>query len=252
MTIKNGISVAALGAVLGLGFAAAAGAQTIQTTLTGTLTADNQFSVYLSSSANTLGTLVASGGEWQTTFTFTTPLTARVEYLQVIATNWTTDNGLWSTAGTRNGSGSNPDGFIGAFSINIGGTSYKFANNTTSLLTDTTDWQADPAPIPQTTQWPITALPAWSAPTGTPQAYAYNGGGVWGPDLGGAEPGIPSNAQWIWSNPDNLDYAEFSTTITDSPAAPEVSTWTMPVSGFGALGFAALRRSKRAPASILG
>ena len=44
------------------------------TSLTGHLTADNDFSVYISNSAAQLGTLVYSGTDWTTAETFTTAL----------------------------------------------------------------------------------------------------------------------------------------------------------------------------------
>src|SRR5271165_6685189 len=137
--MKRCVSVAAVSAVLGLAYAAPSGAATLDLNLT----VDNQFAVYLSSSDSVLGTFVGSGDAWQTTYSFSDPLGAGRQYIHVIATNWTTDNGLWGSPGTPNGTGGNPDGFIGTFSIS--GQGYTFANGLTTLSTDTTDWRADPA-----------------------------------------------------------------------------------------------------------
>src|SRR5271166_2740773 len=128
--MKRCVSVAAVSAVLGLVYAASAGA----TTLDLNLTVDNQFAVYLSSSDSVLGTFVGSGNAWQTTYSFSDPLGPGRQYIHVVATNWTTDNGLWSSPGTPNGTGGNPDGFIGTFSIS--GNGYTFANGSTTIDRD--------------------------------------------------------------------------------------------------------------------
>ena len=232
--MKRCVSVAAVSAVLGLVYAASAGA----TTLDLNLTVDNQFAVYLSSSDSVLGTFVGSGNAWQTTYSFSDPLGAGRQYIHVIATNWTTDNGLWGSPGTPNGTGGNPDGFIGTFSIL--GNGYKFANGLTTLSTDTTDWRADPATPADPPPWAPTAVPAWTAPTDAPQSYGVNGVGPWG-----GRGSISSGAEWIWSSPDNLNYAEFSTTISSS--VPESSTWAMLLCGFAGLGFAGYRARKAVP-----
>lgn len=48
------------------------------TTLNSTLNVDNTFRLYLSTSNNTLGTLVGSGNDWPTTYSFSSALTAGV------------------------------------------------------------------------------------------------------------------------------------------------------------------------------
>ena len=187
--MKRSVSVAAVSAVLGLMCAASAGAATLDMSLT----VDNQFAVYLSSSDSALGSLVGVGNAWQTTYAFSDPLGPGRQYIHVIATNWTTDNGLWGSPGTPNGTGGNPDGFIGTFSIS--GNGYKFANGLTTLSTDTTDWRADPATPAGAPPWAPTAVPAWTAPIDAPQSYGVNGVGPWG-----SRGSISSGAEWIWSS----------------------------------------------------
>ena len=192
------------------------------------LTADNQFAVYLSTSDATLGTPLGGGADWQTTVSLSTTLAAGSNYyIHVIGTNWTSANGFsFGPPGDKN----NPDAFIGSFSISGGG--FKFANGSTSLVTDTTNWKAIAA----------TDNISWTAPTTAPQAFALNGGGIWG-SVHGPEIGISPNAQWIWSVPDNGLYADFSAQIS---AVPEASTWAMMILGFVGVGFMAYRRKRSA------
>ena len=223
--MRRYVTAAAVSAVFGFGCAASAGAATLQLNLT----ADNQFAVYVSSSDSVVGTFVGSGNQWGTTYSFSDPLSGPApQYIHVIAVNWTSNNGLWGSPGTLNGTGANPDGFIGSFSIS--GSGYKFADGSTTLSTDTTDWRASPAGSS-----PYSTIPGWTGATGTPQSYGLNGAGPWG-----TRPSISSGAEWIWSNPDNGNYSEFSTTISSS--VPEASTWAMLLSGFAALGFVGYRK----------
>jgi hypothetical protein len=236
--MREYVAATAVSVVLGFGCLGSAGAATLELNLTG----DNQFAVYVSSSDGVLGTLVGSGYHWETTYSFSYPLEGPgPQYIHVIAVNWTSDNGLWRSPGTLNGTGNNPDGFIGSFSIS--GSGYKFANGSTTLWTGTTDWRASPAG-----STPYSTIPAWTGATGTPQSYGLNGVGPWG-----TRPSIASGAEWIWSNSDNGNYAEFSTTIFDPIAVPEASTWGMLLIGFAALGFTAIRQSRKGPpATIVG
>ena len=212
-------------------------------TLNLNLTADNQFAVYLSTSDAAEGTKIGSGAVWATTSSFSDTLSGSGPfYIHVIAVNATSDNGLWSSPGSLNGQGDNPAGFIGSFSIS--GSGYTFANGSTTLSTDTTDWRASEAGDATTTPAYAT-IPGWTGATGAPQSYGDNGAGPWG-----TVSSVSGSAKWIWSNPDNGDYAEFSTTIT---GAPESSTWVMLLSGSAALGFVAYRRpGTKRPMSIVG
>jgi MSHA biogenesis protein MshQ len=119
------------------GLALAIGAASASaSTLNLNLTADNAFTVYLSTNDAVLGTQIGLGKDWPTTYSFSTTLTPGSNYyIHVIGTNWTSANGF--PFGPP-GDPSNPDAFIGSFNISGGG--FKFANGLTSLSTDTTHW----------------------------------------------------------------------------------------------------------------
>src|SRR4051812_499590 len=72
-------------------------------TLTGTLTADNAFPLYISSSDSALGTAVpaANGTNWRTPVTFTTDLGAGTTwYLHIVAQNYASDSDHTTTSGS--------------------------------------------------------------------------------------------------------------------------------------------------------
>jgi hypothetical protein len=189
-------------------------------TLNLTLAVDNAYSVYLSTSDAVLGSLIGSGSDWKSPDGFFTPLSANTTYfIHVIGTN----------VGTP-GDG-NPDAFIGSFNIIGGG--YTFSNGGTSLLTDTSHWRAIEASDNTT----------WTTPISAPQSFAANGGGIWNSARPGPEPGIDALAQWIWSNPDNGQFADFSTTITATTPLPAA----LPLFGTGlaVIGLLVRRRRKR-------
>jgi MSHA biogenesis protein MshQ len=230
---------------LGLASVAPAGAAT----LTMNLSVDNQYAVYVSSSDSTLGTFVGFSNAWGAVTPWTVTLSGPVEFVHVIAVNWTSGNGLWDAPGTANGQGANPDGFIATLSI--AGSGYQFSNNSTTLSTNTTNWTASAvglpyattADIPRSLSQAAASSPTWSGASGAPQSYGLNGVGPWG-TLSAMSPG----AQWIWSNPDNTEYAEFSTEIHSD--VPEASTWTMLMAGFGALALGSLWSNKRRPRAL--
>ncbi|MBC9878334.1 PEPxxWA-CTERM sorting domain-containing protein [Bradyrhizobium sp. INPA01-394B] len=191
-------------------------------TLTGNLTADNQFSVYISSSDSTLGTQIGSGNDWQHTYSISTNLTSGTYYLHIVGDNF--------GGPATSMAGGNPDAFIGQFSLTG---NFVFANGTQSLLTNTTNWRAMDA----------TGGPGnWhSAPAGTPISYGTNDTTtIWTNVSGGFRPGIAGPAQWIWSSPDQTGETYLSTTIS---AVPEPSTWAMMILGFLGVGFLAYRKS---------
>lgn len=204
--------------------------------LTGNLTADNQFSVYISSDDSVLGNLIGQGNDWHTTYSLTsTSLTAGTYYLHVIGHNfYGPSTGL---------AGGNPDALIGQFTLSG---NYLFANGSTTLLTNTTDWRAADA------VYNGVQPASWFAPTNSAISYSTNAGpNIWTNNSGGAaRPGIASNAEWIWSSPDTTGEAYFSTTITAVPAAvgavPEASTWAMMMVGFFGVGVLAYRRRSAA------
>ena len=143
------------------------------TTLSGTLTADNAFNAYLSASASTLGTLIATGSDWGKSFSFTNlPLAAGQSYfLNIEAYN-------------AGGGGVNPGAFIGTFTLSD--TGFHFANGTLKLETGGTGWTGGfnaSGSVPN----------AWSQPTGSVVALGPNGSSPWH-----TRPGIDAGAQWIW------------------------------------------------------
>jgi hypothetical protein len=142
------------------------------TTLTGNLTADNAFFAYISTSNSTLGTLVASGNDWGTTFSIDpTTLTPGVTYyLHIEAINY-----------------GGPGAVLGEFSLSD--SDFYFANGSQTLLTDTTDWSGgfnDDNSDPNSSQ-------PWVTPTGAVTSFGENGVGPWG-----TRPGISGSADWIW------------------------------------------------------
>jgi hypothetical protein len=202
-------------------------------TLTGNLTADNQFDAYISTSNSTLGTLVASGTNWQQSYSFSTTLTAGTTYyLHVVA---------WNDPLITPATGGNPDAFIGSFSLT--GSGFTFADGGASLDTDTTDWQADVVSSPA---YPMTSG-SWVAPGDAPTSFATNGNGIWGTVNGGPVAGISSNADFIWGD-QIADTGEsfFSTKITAS-AVPEPAGWALMLVGLGGIG-GFLRRRHAIPA----
>jgi hypothetical protein len=133
----------------------------------GNMTVDNGFNVYISQTNSTAGTLIGSGGDWQTTYNISSQLTPGVtNYLHVEAADW----GYIA-------------GFIGAFQLN--NPNFRFQNGTQTLLTNTTDWAVYTNGFNNT-------------PGIVTVANGANGVGPWG-----FRPGIDSNAAWIWTNNGN-------------------------------------------------
>ncbi len=157
--------------------------------LTSSMTVDNGFSLYISSSANTLGTLILSGGNWAVDYTTPYSLTANgTYYLHIDANN---------TGG--------PGGFLGQF--NLSGTGATFSNGGTQLLTDTTNWQ-----VSQTTF-------SSYAPY-TPTSWGANGVSPWG-----AISGISTSSLWIWDSNSSymatdLYFSSSFTVAVPEPALP--------------------------------
>ena len=174
------------------------------TSISGALTADNAFYAYISTNDAVLGTLVAEGNNWGSTFTFSNYILTpgQTYYLQVEAINYGSVGAL-----------------IGEF--HLSDTGFQFANGSQTILTDATDWLAtynDANSNPNAQQ-------PWVTPTGSVYSVGTNGVGPWG-----ARPGINGNADWIDATVMGLSdcqdcTVDFSTPITsDSSAAPEPGT----------------------------
>ena len=227
MKLRTAVATIALG-LTGIGGAHAA-------SLTYTFSADNAYSVYISSNDSMLGTPVSStlgGGasQWNDPGPTTTiTLNGPVEYLQVIVYNYTSSNGLWTTPETGP-TGNNPVGLIGTLSITGG----VFPNGATSISTDTVNWLSAQIKVPTPDN---VALVNWVPPDSAPQSYGTNGISPWN-TLGN---GISPSAEWIWSSadPNNYEYADFSIEITSTPLP---AAWSMMLIGLAALGFVGYRK----------
>ena len=209
-------------------------------TLSGSLTVDNFFFAYVSTSDSTLGTLVASGADWPTTVSLSQALTPGVtNYLHIEAIN------EWG-----------PAMFVGQFSLD--NTLFMFANGTQSLLTDTPHWSA----IFNNTNNSATEQ-TWVMPTGGGvTSFGPNDGSVSTP--WGLFSDIDSSAQFIWSNALLADpngacgsddihgcTVDFSTpiTLTTPSAVPLPGALPLFASGLVGLGLLGWRRQRRAVAA---
>lgn len=149
-------------------------------TLSASLTADNLFEAYISTSPTLAGVNFLSGGSWSTTFNGSTLINgAGTYYLHIIAV----DQG-------------GPRMMIGEFSLDsIDAT---FANGTQSLLTNTSDWTVSDTGLGLS---PV-----------APNSFGINSA----PSTWGTRPGISGDAEFIW-HPDFPSTAYFSTPITIIP-----------------------------------
>ena len=169
------ILMAGLAAVAISGFSGPASAEVAPITagLSGTVTADNAFELFVSTDPNSLGTLVASGSDWQSPVDVSIPLDGAYKYyINIIADNFdgpaTPDNG-------------NPDALLGQLSVSG---NYQFAGGGQTLLTGSTGWTADPNPngeqlVSGDNFSPVSPL-SWTAPTDAPAVFSLNGGSnIW-------------------------------------------------------------------------
>jgi hypothetical protein len=197
-----------LSLLLGMSFGVQAQADAF---LSGNLTADNGFYAFISTDDAVLGTQIASGDNWGSTYSFNNVnlVAGQNYYLHIEAIDW-----------------GQPEAFIGSF--NLSNSEFTFANATQTLVTDTANWTASQGTVPNNTQ----AIQPWAVPVGVAVALAGNGGGPWG-----AHNAIDANAEWIWSSTYN-GTALFSTQITaTSSPVPLPPALLMFASGLVGMGF---------------
>jgi hypothetical protein len=191
------------------------------TTISGNMTVDNAFYLYISTSDSTLGTLITSGNNWQATYNFSgltlTPGTTYYLHIEGI------DN-------------IGPNGFIGEFTLSD--SSFQFNNGTQSLLTSTLDWTG----VYNNSNSDPTMVQPWLQPLGTVSSYGLNGVSPWG-----TRPGISTSADWIWpSDSITCQYCtvDFSTIITYTGASPVPEPSSLMLLASGGLGLLGTIRRK--------
>jgi hypothetical protein len=162
--------------------------------LSGSLTADNAFYAYITTDNTTLGTLVAQGNNWPTTFTFNnfSLRPGQTYYLQIEAINY-----------------GGPGAFIGQF--NLSSTGFQFSNGSQSLVTNTADWVS----IYNDTNSDPTLQQIWVTPTESVVSLGVNGVGPWG-----TMSGIDASAQWIDGSNNGLSTCQFCTVDFSTVISP--------------------------------
>ena len=193
---------------------AAGGAQA--TVLTGSMTVDNGFFAYISTSDSTLGTLIGSSTYWPTATALSKLLPlAPVLYLHIEAIQ----TGVVAMA-------------LGQFTLSD--SKYEFANGTQTLLTNTTDWKG----VLNDGNSTFAAQP-WVTPTGGVLSYGLNVNAT--PNWHHIA-GISSAAEDIWAVGGTTGGVACKKCTVDlsaeifATAIPEPAEWAMIITGLGMIG----------------
>jgi hypothetical protein len=210
-SMKRSIKQALLCGLAAASFISMSGVAWADATLSSSISMDNGFIAYISTSDSTQGTQFSSGNDWTTTITGSTILNAGTDYYLHV---YGFDQGGIA-------------GFLGQFSLS--GSDHTFANGSTTLLTNTANWLGNAV--------------GFNGTYASLTDIGLNGISPWG-----LRPGIDAAAHWIWSGDANSnDNSYFTTRISAVIAAPvpEPRTYAMLLGGLGLLGFMARRRQKK-------
>lgn len=177
-------------------------------TLSGTLTADDSFVAFISTSDSLAGTQIASGDNWglPQSFSNINLSSGQDYYLHIHA---------WDVYGLISA-------FLGKFDLS--GNGFSFANHSTSLVTNATDWKVS------TTGFGSNYLPS-------PFDYGANGVSPWF-----TMSGIDTTAHWLWTTQGSLGDAYFSTKITSTVPLP--AAWAMMALGLPFIRLVSTRKKR--------